>query len=194
MHITPRGFASVGWAGAVLILVASCHGAEGDEPSDEVPSGEVVLPAPSDGGPLTCDSPGLLWKTANKTNYTSYPKPGSEECIKYSGCEYQGLFSVCGDRRKSKAWVMSHNVAAFFPLGKMGLHNLCLRSGDKTIEVTVYDTCGDSDCDGCCTQNKGSAAALIDLESFTDKRFGVRDGKIQWADLGRKGASCTDSP
>ena len=135
-----------------------------------------------------------MWRTANKTNYTSYPEPGSEECIVYSGCKYQGLFNTCGDLRKSLAWVKSHNIAAFFPLGKMGLHNLCLRAGSRTMEVTVYDTCGDHDCDGCCTKNRGSATALIDLESFTNERFGVKDGPIEWADLGIKGASCSDSP
>jgi hypothetical protein len=191
-----------------LVLTVACRGMPGEIEEPPLPHGRAPQPAPTEGvepstespegplgtlaAPLTCDSPGLVWKTANKTNYTSYPKPGSEECVKYSGCLYQGLFSVCGDRRKSKAWVMSHNIAAFFPLKKMGLHNLCLKSGNKTIEVTVYDTCGDSDCDGCCTENKGSAEALIDLESFTNKRFGVRDGRIQWADLGKKGASCND--
>jgi hypothetical protein len=144
---------------------------------------------------LNCNSPGLVWKTARKTWYTSYPVPGSEECIKYNGCFWQGKFNTCGDTLvKSKAWVMSHNIVALFPLGKLGLHNLCLKSGTKTIEVTAYDTCGDSDCNGCCTQNKGSADALIDLESFTNQKWGVADGQIQWADLGFKGASCTDAP
>jgi hypothetical protein len=142
--------------------------------------------------PLTCDSPGLVWRTASKTNYTSYPDPGSEECIKYSGCKYQGLFSACGDQRKSQAWVKAHNIAALFPLEDMALHNICIRAGDRTMEVTVYDTCGDHDCNGCCTRNKGRADALIDLESFTNQRFGRPDGRIQWADLGMKGASCAE--
>ena len=54
----------------------------------------------------------------------------------------------------------------------------------KTIVVTVYDTCGDSDCDGCCTENRGSADQLIDIESHTNARWGVSDGMIEWADLG----------
>ncbi|HXU83810.1 MAG TPA: hypothetical protein VN914_20590, partial [Polyangia bacterium] len=141
-----------------------------------------------------CTSSNLTWKTASKTYYTSYPAPGSEECIVYSGCQYQGEFQECS-QRKSKEWVMAHNIVAFFPLGKMGLHDLCLKSGSKTIRVTVFDTCGDNDCNGCCTDNKGSADALIDLESYTNKRFGVADGRIQWADLGptiTKG--CDDPP
>jgi hypothetical protein len=200
-------------AGALLALVltaaASCSGSSQQAPvrtvvvrasssdADAVTSAagsrRKTAPGPP-GKPLTCASPGLVWHTANKTNYTSYPEPGSEECIKYSGCKYQGLFSACGDERKSLAWVKAHNIAAFFPLGRMSLHNLCLRAGSRTMEVTVYDTCGDSDCNGCCTRNRGSAAALIDLESFTNARFGVPDGRIEWADLGLAGASCIDAP
>jgi hypothetical protein len=50
--------------------------------------------------------------------------------------------------------------------------------------VNVIDTCADSDCDGCCTENQGQNDALIDLESFTNARWGLPDGIINWADLG----------
>jgi hypothetical protein len=131
-----------------------------------------------------CDTPGLTWKTASKTWYTSYPDPGSEECIKYNGCMWAGQFSAC-EGKKSEAWVSSHDIVAAFPdFDALQLHDLCLKSGDKKIVVTVYDTCGDDDCDGCCTENKGDADELIDLESYTNDRFGVDDGQIQWADLG----------
>ena len=89
---------------------------------------------------------------------------------------------------------MSHNIIALFPLKNYGLHAICIKSGSKTLEVTAYDTCGDSDCNGCCTANKGGADALVDIESYTNKRFGAGDGRIQWADLGYKGATCTDAP
>src|SRR6478609_2163876 len=138
-----------------------------------------------------CDQPGLVWKSANKTNYTSYPEPGSDECVKFSGCMYEGLFAAC-DQKRSLEWVKSHNIVAAFPdLKTLELHDLCLKSGNKTIIVTVYDTCADDDCDGCCTQNKGNKDELIDIESFTDARWGVPDGAIQWADLGpTKGSGC----
>ena len=138
-----------------------------------------------------CATPGLTWKSANKTNFTSYPDPGSEECIKYSGCLYEGEFAAC-NKTESKAWVQAHNIVSVFPnLKQLALHDLCLKSGSKTIVVTVLDECADSDCSGCCTQNKGSADELIDIESFTDARFGVADGPIQWADLGpTKTAGC----
>ena len=131
-----------------------------------------------------CDTAGLTWKTARKTWYTSYPDPGSEECIKYNGCMWAGQFSACDDK-KPEAWVSAHNIVAAFPdYEALSLHDLCLKSGNKTIVVTVLDTCGDDDCDGCCTQNKGNADELIDLESYTNDRFGIDDGPIQWADLG----------
>jgi hypothetical protein len=58
--------------------------------------------------------------------------------------------------------------------------------------VTVYDTCGDSDCGGCCTENRGNADALIDLEKYTNQRWGLDDGRIQWADLGpTKSGGCS---
>jgi hypothetical protein len=194
-----------------MLVAASCGGASTGDRAQQAPPRTVVVRAPAAGvddhlpprpvkrpvapaaGSLGCDSPGLVWRTGSKTNYTSYPEPGSEECIKYSGCKYQGLFAACGDdQRKSLAWVKAHNIAAMFPLGDMALHNICIRAGGKTMEVTVYDTCGDNDCDGCCTRNRGRADALIDLESFTNDRFGKPDGPIQWADLGRKGAGCGD--
>jgi hypothetical protein len=138
-----------------------------------------------------CNSPNLVWKSANKTWYTSYPDPGSEECIKYNGCMWAGEFSAC-DQKRPEAWVASHNIVAFYPnFDQFKLHDLCLKSGSKTIVVTVLDTCGDSDCGGCCKQNQGTADALIDLESYTNERWGVQDGRIQWADLGpTKGDGC----
>jgi hypothetical protein len=138
-----------------------------------------------------CEAPGLVWKTANKTEFTSYPAPGSEECIKYSGCEYEGMFAGCGPTMPL-SWVQSHNIVSVFPdFAMLKHHDLCLKSGSKTMVVLAIDTCADSDCSGCCTQNRGKASELIDIESFTAARFGVPDGPIQWADLGpTKGDDC----
>jgi hypothetical protein len=139
----------------------------------------------------SCERPGLIWKTARKTWYESYPDPGSEECVKYNGCTWAGQFAAC-EGKKPEAWVESRNIVAAFPgFDALALHDLCLKSGDKTIVVTVLDTCGDADCDGCCTKNQGDADALIDLEKHTNARWGVQDGQIQWADLGpTRGTGC----
>jgi hypothetical protein len=148
----------------------------------------------SSGGGTGCSRAGLTWKTANKTNFTSYPAPGSPECIQYNGCAYEGQFAACS-QTESLSWVKTHNIVSVFPnltkasngIAALALHDLCLKDPSdpsNTIVVTVLDECADSDCSGCCTQNKGSAAELIDIESFTDARWGVSDGKIEWADLG----------
>jgi hypothetical protein len=87
---------------------------------------------------------------------------------------------------------MSHNIVAVHQkdFSTYELHDLCLRSGSKTIAVTVYDECADSDCNGCCTQNAMPSGYLIDVESYTDARWGVPDGKIEWADTGIIVSSC----
>jgi hypothetical protein len=145
----------------------------------------------ADAGTSACNRTDLVWKTASKTEYTSFPDPGSPECIQYSGCDYMGMFAACS-KTATEAWVSEHNIVAAFPdFNTLKLHDLCLKSGNKTIVVTVIDTCGDSDCGGCCTQNKGTADELIDIESYTAARFGVPDGRIQWADLGpTQGQAC----
>ncbi len=191
----------------VVVAYASCSGGGVDagtpphvDASTPPPPPHVDASAPdtSMGGGSGCATAGLVWRTANKTSYTSYPDPGSEECIKYNGCAYEGQFAACS-KTESKSWVSSHNIVSVFPnlnrssngIGALALHDLCLRSGSKTIVVTVLDECADSDCSGCCTQNKGSAEELIDIESFTDARWGVGDGRIEWADLGpTKTAGC----
>ena len=129
------------------------------------------------------ERPGLVWHRGRKTTYTSYPEPGSEECVDYSGCDYQGLFAAC-TRTMPETWVAAHDLVALFPLGELALHDLCLRSGDRSMRVTVVDTCADTDCDGCCSENRGDADALVDIESYTNARWGLDDGPLEWADLG----------
>jgi hypothetical protein len=100
------------------------------------------------------------------------------------------MFAACSGKMP-ESWVASHNIVALFPLGNYADHDLCLRArGANDIVVTAIDTCGDSDCNGCCTQNKGTADALVDIESYTDARWGVPDGPIEWADLGLNPNAC----
>ena len=186
MSVATAGTSGVGVSAGASAGASAAHA--GTSGASAGSSGDAAGGAAPGSG---CDQPGLVWKTANKTNYTSYPEPGSDECLKFSGCLYEGLFAACAQKR-SLEWVESHNIVAAFPdLKTLELHDLCLKSGKKTIVVTVYDTCGDSDCDGCCTQNKGNKDELIDIESFTDARWGVPDGAIEWADLGpTTGSGC----
>lgn len=193
---------------APLALVAACGlaacGVTGCSSSNAAPDGSTSDGATpdhgaqvdhgasgSDGGPESgCDAPGLLWRSGNKTNYTSYPEPGSPECVEFNGCMWEGLFAGC-DGKQTEAWVAAHDIAAVFPgYNQLAGHQLCLRSGARRMVVYVLDTCADSDCSGCCTENQGSADALIDLESYTDARWGLPDGPIEWADLGAAPSPC----
>jgi hypothetical protein len=140
---------------------------------------------------------GLNWKSGNMTVYQSYPPPNSPECIQFNGCMYEGQFAYCPGQTKSAAWVQSHNVVSFFDgqNGSMADHRICIKYGNQSIVGVVLDTCSDSDCCGCCTQNQGAAAALIDVELGLDSRFlnvGINGGQngIQWADLGADPNAC----
>ncbi len=132
------------------------------------------------------DEPDLVWRRANLTNFTSYPDPGSEECIEYNGCTWAGYFAGV-DGQQSEQWVMSHNIAAVHSrdFGELELKTLRLRQGDRQIDVTVYDMCADSDCSGCCTENaeQNGLDFLIDIERYTMERFGSGDGIVEWACL-----------
>lgn len=167
--------AAAGGSGGTAGAAGSNGGAAGAAGSNDGSGGT---------GQGACEDPDLIWRSARKTNYTSYPDPNSEECIEYNGCMWAGQFAACSGV-KSEAWVAAHNIAAAFPsFDELELHDLCLRQGDKSMIVTVLDTCGDDDCDGCCTRNQGSTDQLIDLESYTNERWGLPDAIIEWADLG----------
>ncbi|HYX38142.1 MAG TPA: glycosyl hydrolase family 18 protein [Oligoflexus sp.] len=128
--------------------------------------------------------PSAIWRQANLTNFTSYPDPGSEECLKYNGCAWAGMFAALPDKQ-SQSWVKATNIAAVhsadFPQYK--LKTLRLRHKSAQIDVKVYDMCADSDCNGCCSENRRPTGFLIDLESYTAQRFGLGDGAIEWTCL-----------
>jgi hypothetical protein len=182
--------AEAGRGGAAGTLIGSA-GDESSGGASATNAGAAATAGTSGNSSAPCDDPRLVWKSANKTNYESYPAPGSPECVEFNGCTWAGQFAAC-DAKKEESWVMTHDIVAAFPdFQSLELHDLCLRKGDKTIVATVLDTCADSDCDGCCSQNLGSAAELIDVEKYTNQRWGVADGRIEWADLGpTRGAGC----
>jgi hypothetical protein len=126
----------------------------------------------------------LTFRRANLTNFESYPDPNSEECVKFNGCKWAGQFAAL-DGKQSKQWVKDHNIVAVHEkdFNKYKLKTLRLKKSGKQIDVTVYDECADSDCDGCCTQNAKQTGFLIDIEKFTKQRFGTGDGIVEWACL-----------
>jgi hypothetical protein len=131
----------------------------------------------------TTTPPTGTWRLANLTNFTSYPDPNSEECIKYNGCTWAGQFAfVSGTQPES--WVMANNIAAVHSkdAGTYKLKTLRLRQGTRQIDVKVYDMCSDTDCNGCCTTNAnaGGIGFLIDIEKYTMQRFGSGSGVVEW--------------
>jgi hypothetical protein len=124
------------------------------------------------------------WQQANLTHFTSYPDPGSEECIEYNGCMWAGYFAALPDQQTDE-WVMEHNIAAVHSkdFAAYELKTMRLRKDGDEIDVVVYDMCSDDDCSGCCTANSAETGFLIDIEEYTYQRFGHGDGIVEWACL-----------
>jgi hypothetical protein len=131
-------------------------------------------------GPAIIDGGGTTRK-ANLTWFTSYPDPGSEECIEYNGCQWAGYFAGVNGKQP-ESWVKANNIAAVHErdFAKYKLKTLRLTQGTRTIDVKVYDMCADSDCDGCCTKNAAATGFLIDIEKYTKERFGTSSGTVDW--------------
>ena len=126
-----------------------------------------------------------VWHQANLTWYTSWPEPGSEECIEYNGCTWAGYFAGV-EGQMTEEWVSQHNIIAVHEKDwkKYKLKTFRLRMNGSTIDAVVYDMCSDSDCDGCCTENAGEIGFLIDIEKYTRERFdGNGDGIVEWTCL-----------
>ena len=126
-----------------------------------------------------------VWHQANLTWYTSWPEPGSEECIEYNGCTWAGYFAGV-EGQMTEEWVKEHNIIAVHEKDwkKYKLKTFRLRMNGSTIDAVVYDMCSDSDCDGCCTENAGDIGFLIDIEKYTRERFdGNGDGVVEWTCL-----------
>jgi hypothetical protein len=141
------------------------------------------------------------WRTAQLTTFTSYPaccpkspvydpKAPTDECDDYSGCKYMGDFAAID--HKSFSYVKSHDLVAFYDdhdrSGKSfnknyGGKTIQLKKGGNTFSALIADTCGNSDCDGCCTQNS-KHGFLVDIEYWTTvRRIGGpdnADGTIQF--------------
>lgn len=62
----------------------------GTSPSGTSPSGTS---SPTSGGSSTSGCP-AGWAAANGSIYSSWPMPGSQECVKYEGCRWAGQFSA----------------------------------------------------------------------------------------------------
>ena len=141
--------------------------------------------ASSESGATATDT---VWNKAYLTWYISWPDPGSEECVKYNGCEWAGYFAGL-ENQQTAQWVSEHNIISIHEKdwSKYRGKTFRLRQNGNTIDAVVYDMCSDSDCDGCCTQNAGNLRFLIDVESYTCERLtGSKkgcDGVVEWVCL-----------
>jgi hypothetical protein len=139
-----------------------------------------VTPTPS---PTPTPGGGGTWRRANLTNFTSYPDPNSEECIRYNGCQWAGQFAFVSGKQ-TEQWVRDHNIAAVHEKDASAykLKTLRLRQGTRQIDAVVYDMCADSDCSGCCTDNANDNGLnfLIDIEKYTMQRFGSGSGIVDF--------------
>ena len=168
---------------AVVVDLSSGDNAALSSSSESVmqSSSSVVIPDSQ----VTETVADTVWHQANLTWYTSWPEPGSEECIEYNGCTWAGYFAGIEDQM-TEEWVSQHNIIAVHEKdwNQYKLKTFRLRMNGSTIDAVVYDMCSDSDCDGCCTENAGEIGFLIDIEKYTRERFdGNGDGVVEWTCL-----------
>ena len=156
------------------------------DPSSAAPESSAVLESSSS---TTAAAPAdTVWNKAYLTWYISWPDPGSEECVKYNGCEWAGYFAGI-EGQQTEQWVSEHNIISIHEKDwdKYNGKTFRLRQNGHTIDAVVYDKCADSDCEGCCTQNAGNLGFLIDIESYSCERFSGSkegcDGVVEWTCL-----------
>lgn len=166
-----------------VTFAESSSGAESPSSSSEnIAESSSSASAPSSSSETVADT---VWHQANLTWYTSWPEPGSEECIEYNGCTWAGYFAGV-EGQMTEEWVSQHNIIAVHEKdwNQYKLKTFRLRMNGSTIDAVVYDMCSDSDCDGCCTENAGEIGFLIDIEKYTRERFdGNGDGVVEWTCL-----------
>lgn len=80
----------------------------------------------------------------------------------------------------TQAFVDAVNVAAVHSddWGAYKYHTVEILFRGKAAEFQVWDYCADKDCDGCCSENRGSNGFLLDLDSGAVERiWGVRNAE-----------------
>lgn len=109
------------------------------------------------------------------------------ECEVYNGCAWDGDFAYVGNRPFS--YVENTDIVAFFASDGETHPKKIIRvyspGHDKTVDAIVLDTCGDDDCNGCCTENADTGGGyLVDMEENTVVRhFGALEeanGLVCW--------------
>jgi len=125
----------------------------------------------------TTKSPGCLkgWLPASGTLYSSWPQPGSRECIVYDGCKWAGMFSslyagygkgncvkgakyLSGGNGTKKACRFTPKTVKAMRMGSTSGKDFKRLKGktlevmiegnpnNKTTKITIRDSCSDTDC------------------------------------------------
>lgn len=193
------------YAGSAAVSVPSASsagaGSSVQQPQGQAAPVQTTTQTQAVPAAVPATAPAGGWKRAKNTYYNSYPSccpespnydpsAGKSECQNYNGCKWAGQFAYGG--KKSADYVKSNNIVSFFDLGAKGAGAMAgkqirLRKNGKEIVATVLDTCGDSDCGGCCSTNARGTGYLVDVEANTCIRnFGgvsACSGEIEWAPL-----------
>jgi hypothetical protein len=189
------GFCNWGSDGSAATSVCEGGAQGGDWCNDNEDNCESGCDGNWCGIDTTCPSG---YTEASWTSYTSYaaccedgenydPTADTTECEFYNACAYKGDFAYIEHQTYDE--VKNKNLVAFFSThgdnsnyGNKQIRVL-LPSG-QTVDALVADTCGDSDCDGCCTSNAQPSGYLVDMEYWTVvKNFGPdadASGQVCW--------------
>jgi hypothetical protein len=149
------------------------------------------------------------------TTYTSYApcctggawynaSADTTECTQYSACSYLGTFAALNSTLTFDQ-VKTSNIVAFFDKNNPTKFNsmyankkIQIKYGTVVFNATILDTCADTDCGGCCSQNADQTTGyLLDMEYWTVMRnFGdinAATGTIQIMFLNETGLVTIDA-
>lgn len=201
-------FATNDWCiigGLHLGLASDCHCRLPDlssDPSSDPPQTQPIdapTPAPNtdtaspEPTGTVVNDPGP-WREAFLTGYSSYPDPGSKECIDYNGCKWAGLFAYHAkmtEEQVKQTNILSVFVLAFGDAGpyKNKIFQVVDPDTSNTIVANVLDTCSDSDTpNNDCSNNakRSKDGILIDMEFYTAQRFLARSFNKDFSDFPNK--------
>jgi hypothetical protein len=110
----------------------------------------------------------------DEVNYD--PSADTTECDLYDACSWTGHFAALPGKQ-SFEFVANSSLIAFYEYGDNSFENFynnyagenvtLVKDGNIVFEALIADSCGDTDCNGCCSSNSEETGYLVDLEYFT---------------------------
>ncbi len=134
-------------------------------------------------GPSPGTPPNLVWRQANLTYFTSYPEPGSEECVKYNGCTWAGKFAFLAGKQP-ESWVMANNIAAVHSkdAGAYKLKTLRVRQGTRR-STSRSTTCARTPTATAVARRTAVRPASSSTSRATPPTASANGGVVEWACL-----------